>query len=275
MSQARVPVEEFPVQLQRNAFSPRDVARAGDLWRLCQDIAVLGSSRRGWPPERYRVEQCAFVVRSMVAIHHRETAFGEALTARTWVSSFKRGTMSDRQIRVSTAQGPVLSATQRWVHVLLPELKAGRAKPELEQSFGLFQAPGDGDVALPEHAPLQGPEHRFTFEAWFTWMDPLAHANHPLYVDWADEATSRIAASAGLDPHGLVPLAGEVTWRSGVIAPEQVTVTTQLAGATEQGVVLRHRFEGADGRLCAEATLIRTFADQRTDRLIEAFQTAR
>src|SRR6476661_6115958 len=100
-------LEEFPLHLQRNAFGPRDTARAGDLWRLCQDAAVLGSSRRGWPPERYRTESCAFVVRSMVLVHHRETAFGDALVARTWVSSFKRGTMSDRQVRVIGPGGPV------------------------------------------------------------------------------------------------------------------------------------------------------------------------
>jgi acyl-CoA thioesterase FadM len=265
-------VERFPVQLSRHAFSPRDIARGGDLWRLCQDIAVLGSSRRGWPPERYREEQCAFVVRSMVALHHRDTVFGEALTASTWVSSFKRGTLSDRQIRVHDEQGkPVLSATQRWVHVVVPELKPGRAKPALEQSFGIHAVEGDGDVTMPAIEPAVGPEHTFSFEAWYTWMDPLAHANHPLYVDWADEATSRMARAAGLDPHALRPLGGEVTWRSGVLSPERVTVHTRLVGTSMGGVVLEHRFLGEDGRACAEATLIRSFVDVPLDRAVSAF----
>jgi acyl-CoA thioesterase FadM len=266
-------VERFPVQLSRHAFSPHDIARGGDLWRLCQDIAVIGSSRRGWPPERYREEQCAFVVRSMTALHHRDTAFGEALTASTWVSSFKRGTLSDRQIRVHDEQGQlVLSATQRWVHVVLPELKPGRAKPALEQSFGMYSPTDDGDIKLPGIEPAEGPEHTFSFETWYTWMDPLAHANHPLYVDWADEATSRMTRAAGLDPHALRPLGGEVIWRSGVLAPERVTVQTRLAGTALDGVALEHKLLGEDGRICAEAVLLRGLADVPRQRWVEALQ---
>lgn len=252
-------LEEFPLHLQRNAFGPRETARAGDLWRLCQDAAVLGSSRRGWPPERYRAEACAFVVRSMTVVHHRETAFGDDLTATTWVSSFKRGTMSDRQIRVTGPDGPVLGATQRWVHVSLPNLKPGRAPAALVEAFSLVER--DADVALPAFEPAGGAAHVFSFTPWYTWMDPLAHANHPAYVDWADEAVSRIGAARGLDPHGLLPIAEEVLWRAGVVAPNTVTVTTRRAGRTPDGVVLEHTFDGADGKRFAEATTIRGHAD--------------
>lgn len=256
-------VEEIPLHLPRNAFSPRDAARAGDVWRLFQDAAVLGSSRRGWPPERYREAGCAFVVRSMTARHARETRFGEALIARTWVSTFRRGMMTDRQIRVLAGGELVSSATQRWFHVAMPDLKPTRAAPELEQSFGVVESP-DGDVTLPAFDEEPGPEHSFGFDAWHTWMDPLAHANHPAYVDWADEATSRILAGQGIDPQSLVAVAEEVTWRSGVVAPERVTVTTRRLGRTGEGAaVLRHRFEGGDGRLCAEAVTVRRLADGR------------
>lgn len=263
-------LEEFPLHLQRNAFGPRDTARAGDLWRLCQDAAVFGSSRRGWPPERYRAESCAFVVRSMVLVHHRETAFGDALVAKTWVSSFKRGTMSDRQIRVTGPAGPVVSATQRWVHVSLPMMKPGRASPSLVEAFSVVEN-GDPDIALPTFEAAPGRDHGWTFACWYTWMDPLAHANHPAYVDWADEAVSRIAARQGLDPHALVPVAEEVTWRAGVIAPQTVTVTTRRVGRTADGVVFEHSFDGSDGKRCAEATTIRGFAGGN-DLLFEAVE---
>ena len=259
-------LEEFPLHLQRNAFGPRETARAGDLWRLCQDAAVLGSSRRGWPPERYRAEACAFVVRSMVVVHHRETAFGDDLIAKTWVSSFKRGVMSDRQVRVSGPRGPVVSATQRWVHVALPNLKPGRAPAALVEAFALVD--GDPDVVLPTYEAAEGPAHAFGFAAWYTWMDPLAHANHPAYVDWADEALSRIVAGRGVDPHGLVPIAEEVIWRAGVVAPDTVTVTTRRVGRTADGVVLAHTFDGEDGKRFAEATTIRGHADG-VERLFE------
>lgn len=252
-------IEEFPVLLPRNAFGPRETARAGDLWRAFQDAAIVGSTRRGWPPERYREHGCAFVVRGMVVVHHDEARFGEPLLARTWVSSFRRGTLTDRQVRIVAGDRPIASATQRWVHIVLPDLKPVRAAPDLERSFVVVE--GEADAALPAFEPLaEGPERALSFEAWHTWMDPLGHANHPAYVDWADEALSRWIAEAGADPQSLRPLAEEVTWRSGVMAPERVTVRTSLAGRTDGAAVLRHVFEGGDGRLCAEATTVRGLA---------------
>src|SRR5688572_19012834 len=95
-------LETIEVTLPRHAFGPRDRARPGELWRLFQDAAIVGSARRGWPPERYRAAGFGFVVRSMVARHFRSTRFGDPLVARTWVSSFRRGLVSDRQVRLTS-----------------------------------------------------------------------------------------------------------------------------------------------------------------------------
>jgi acyl-CoA thioesterase FadM len=253
-------LEQFDVTLPRNAFGPRDTARPGDVWRVFQDAALLGSARRGWPPERYRREGNAFVVRSMVARHARPTHFGEALVARTWVSSFRRGLLSDRQVRLTSGSELVAAATQRWVHVSMPDLKPVRAPAELVAAFELLTPP-DGDVTLPSWAPVDGgAEHTLTFRSWFTSMDPLAHANHPAYLDWADEGTSRLLADAGIDPHGLEGVAEEVSWTSGIVAPEEVTVVTRIVGDAGNGAhVLSHRVFGGEGRLCAEATTVRTW----------------
>ena len=199
----------------------------------------------------------------MTVVHHRETRFGESLSAKTWVSSFKRGILSDRQVRISAGWSPVADATQRWVHVELPGLKPVRASAELEVSFGVLQPDGERDVMLPKVHPIEGgAEHTFAFGAWHTWMDPLAHANHPAYVDWADEALARMVAARGVDPQRLVPLAEEVSWRSGVEAPETVTVRTRLVGRTILGApAFGHTFHGGDGRLCAEATTLRALAE--------------
>lgn len=256
-------LEEIQVALPRNAFGPHDRARPGDLWRVFQNAAIVGSARRGWPPERYRTTGSGFVVRSMVARHFRPTRFGDPLIARTWVSSFRRGLVSDRQVRLVTHGELVSAATQRWVHVTLPDLRPTRASKELESSFAIRREP-DGDVTLPAITDPEsdGAEHRFTFRCWYTWMDPLAHANHPAYLDWADEGTSRLLAESGRDPHALVGVAEEVSWTAGVVAPEEVTVLTRRAGSTEDGAfVYRHRVLGEDGRVCAEATTVRRMED--------------
>ncbi|HHO49331.1 MAG TPA: acyl-CoA thioesterase [Deltaproteobacteria bacterium] len=261
-------VEEFPLQLSRHAFSPRDVARAGDLWRLLQDAAVLGSSRRGWPPERYRREHIAFVVRTMTVCHHRESVFGETLRVQTWVDTFKRGMFTDRQIRVTHDAEPITSATQRWVHVVLPELKPARASDALIESFGLeVRDPG---VELPVWRSVEGPPLSFELEAWHTWMDPLAHANHPAYIDWIDESLARAMARGGLDPQAAIARAERLTFRSGVLAPERVQITSQLVGITEAGdAVIQHAITGGDGRICADGHTVRALAGGETQALID------
>jgi hypothetical protein len=69
-------------------------------------------------------------------------------------------------------------------------------------------------------------------------------------------------AEAGIDPHALVGVAEEMSWTSGVVAPEEVTVTTRRVGTTADGAAaLRHRILGEDGRVCAEATTVRRWDD--------------
>jgi acyl-CoA thioesterase FadM len=256
---------EFPIRLPRHAFSPRNAARAGDVWRAFQEIATEGSSRVGWSPDRYHRAGIGFIVRQMTTVHHRETSHGEALTARTWVKDFKRGMITTREIRVVSESGPVASTSQEWVHVRMdhdraaagePPIRPARAAPELVACFEM--ADPEPSPALPDFSPVEGARvHELTFRAWHTWMDPLGHANHPAYVDWADEATSHALAAVGLDPMGLVPVAEHVTWKTGVMAPDQVTVRTRLIGLTASGdAVLSHEIL-RNGSPSATATTIR------------------
>jgi len=73
-------------------------------------------------------------------------------------------------------------------------------------------------VELPPWQPLPGSRTVFHFEPWFTWMDPLDHANHPAYLDWCDEAISRVMAESGLSPVALRPVAEKLTFRAGATA---------------------------------------------------------
>lgn len=250
-------VESFDLSLSRSAFSPRDAARAGDIWRMFQDAAVIGSTRRGWDPRRYRDAGCAFVVRAMRVLHHREAAFGDRLAVRTWVSSFRRDVFSERQIRAEIDGVPLASATQEWVHVQTePEVRATRASPALRAAFDLVEP--EPDVRLPPYEEAEGASWELAFDAWYGWMDPLGHANHPQYVDWCDEAIARRIADRNGDPMAVVPVAEEVRFRSAVIAPERVTITSRPIGRTHEGdLVCAHVVRGGDQRICAEGTTVR------------------
>jgi len=262
-------LEHFDLRLPRDAFNTRESARAGDIWRLLQDAAILGSTRRGWPPSRYNDESCAFIMRRMTAVHHTSALHGEVLPTRTWVSTFRRGMFSNREIRVTQGDSPLVSATQEWVHVRQPDLALVRASEALQASFSPQEL--DDPVSLPTTAPHPGgTAFTLSFDCWHMWMDPLAHANHPLYIDWCDESVFRQLAAAGLHPDQLVNIAEQVTWKTGVVAPERVTITSAVSATVPDGVVLTHTITGGDGRLCATATTVRGLTQGGGDALLGA-----
>jgi acyl-CoA thioesterase FadM len=251
---------ELPVSLPRHAFAPGELARAGDVWRLLQEVAIQGSSALGWTAERYREANAAFVVRAMTVVHPTPIRFGDPLHATTWVSRMRRDMFTDREIRVHGPRGLCAATTQGWVHVTPPTLAPSRACAELVEALVVLER--DPSVRLPDFEATEGPEESFTFPVWHTWMDPLGHANHPAYVDWVDEALSQRMAAAGLDPCSLQPIAEQITFRSGVVAPETLTVHTRLVGtvATAHGepdAVIAMRIVADDARICADGTFIR------------------
>ena len=261
---------DFPLSLPRHAFSLRNAARAGDVWRACQEVALEGSNRVGWPPRRFRAEGSAFVVRKMRCEHLLEPTYGEQIQASTWVHDFKREMLVTREIRLASERGMVSRATQEWVHVDAAAMKATRALPGL---LAAFQGHADGDAgpSLPEYEPLPGSTRHFHFKTWWTWMDPLDHVNHPAYVDFCDEAISQVMASAGLAPLQLRPVFEELSFHRGVAAGEEVEVTSTRVGVTASGaLVLKHEILVAGAR-CSRGTSVRTLAEGDPAELVRAF----
>lgn len=260
---------EFPLSLPRNAFTAREVPRAGDLWRLCQDAATLASIRAGWAPERFRVEKVAFIVYRMTMLHAAVTPYGAVLDTKTWVSRFRRRTLCTREVRVRHRGMRVAAATQEWVHVDLDTLKPKQGTEEAAAAFPEIDV--EPSIAMPAYEASPGGEHELRFQMWQTAADPLAHANHPAYVDWCDEATSRHMHASGIDPVLLWPVAETVTYRSAVLPGEEVGVRTRRIGVLgSTAVVLQHSIETARGP-AADAITVRGLLDQGAEPLISAW----
>ena len=253
-------MNEVQLTLPRHSFSARDAARAGDVWRLFQEVAVDASTQQGWSPMRYRAAGTAFVMRTMTVRHHLEATYGEPLTGLTWVARMRREMLSTREVRVRSARGAIASAKQEWVHVSDGVIAPVRAPRALLDAFPEESGPeGDLEVAMPSIArAIEAREPNvFTFRAWWTWMDPLDHVNHPAYVDFCDEALSVAMKRAGLAPIALAPVAEEVTFRSAVGADEETRVESVPRGWTDDGAaVIAHRILVGE-RLCATATTVR------------------
>lgn len=262
-------VWEFPLSLPRNAFTALEVPRAGDMWRLCQDAATLASIRVGWPPARFRTERVAFIVYRMTMLHEAPTPYGAVLDVKTWVSRLRRRTLCTRELRIRQGQARVAAATQEWVHVDFDSLKPKQGTLEAAAAFPEIDI--EPSISMPEYEPSDGARREFRFTMWQTWADPLAHANHPAYVDWCDEASSVHMSAAGLDPLLLRPLAETVTYRSAVLPGEEVLVQTKRIGVIgSDAVVLQHSIETEKGR-AAEAVTVRGLADGSAQPLIAAW----
>ncbi|KPK54493.1 MAG: hypothetical protein AMJ63_02990 [Myxococcales bacterium SG8_38_1] len=270
MNQVTNAVWEFPLTLPRNAFTSREVPRAGDLWRLCQDAATLASIRSGWPPSRFRDEKVAFIVYRMTMVHDAPTPYGAVLDTQTWVSRLRRRTLSTREVRVRMGGKRVAAATQEWVHVDFDTLKPKQGSREAAAAFPETYI--EPSIELPEFESSPGASGELRFDMWQTWSDPLAHANHPSYVDWCDEATSRHMHGAGIDPVLLRPIAERVAFKSAVLPGEEVVVQTKRIGVIgTEAVVLQHHLETVRGS-AAEATTVRGLAQGSGEALMSAWR---
>lgn len=244
----------FPVSLQRHAFGPRLVARAGDVWRAMQDVVVDQSASVGWTPERYLQANTMFVVRTMTVRHHREVRIGEAMLGRTWPSRARRQMLFTRQVRLFAGHELLAAASQEWAY-LSRDLQPTRAGPEIFEAFKLIE--GYPEVDLPSFVSLADQQlHVFDFTTWHGWMDPHGHANHAAYIDYCDEGVARVVAAEGEDPQRLVPVAETVHFRAAIGAGELITVETKAAGHAHGARVFEHRILSGE-RVCATATTVR------------------
>lgn len=248
----------YPLVVPRHACSPHDHVRAGDVWRLVQEAAVLDSAACAWPPSRYRADNAGFVVRSLFGVHHRPLSWGEAVGADTWIQHARRDMVFDRRTNIFVKHGDtshvVLSADVSWVYV--SEAAPARAPSALVENFGLFEGPPMPLVLPGEPDPERLPDHVLTPS--FVEMDPQGHTNHPRYVDWADEAISRWLYRRGVDPHGLRPHVDRVRYRLGAVATDNVRVVLSRTHRLPNGARFKARFVRQDEALLAEAEVDRT-----------------
>lgn len=259
----------FPVVLQRNSFSPRLSARAGDVWRSMQDVVVDQSADVGWTPARYDTTNTMFVVRSMTLQHLRELRFEDKLVGRTWPVRARRDMLFTREVRLFAGDELVAAASQEWAY-LSRTLEPIRAGADIYSAF--TREEGFPSAELPAHTPVSGfPVQRFTFRTWHGWMDPFGHINHPAYVDFCDEATSRTLARAALPALQLSPLAEAVHFRAAIGADVEVTVEVHLVGEVgDDAVLLSHRILVGE-KVCATAKTVRRLIGHGRDAWHSAF----
>ena len=256
----------FTLAAPRHACGPRDVVRAGELWRLVQEATVQDSAARGWPPSRYRAEQRAFVVRSLFGRHHAELPWGTPVLAETWVSTRGRAVVFERrtELRGAAADGaatPLLSAEVGWAH--LHGGRPSRAPTELIAALGH----GREERLAPVEVAADGPGERlfaWTFTPIFADTDPLGHVNHCRFVDWADEVIFQWLAARGVEPHGVRPCTDSLRFLAPSPPGSRLTAVLTRLAVLDDRACFGVRFTTDDDHAVVEAILERSHATEPT-----------
>ncbi len=171
------------------------LARASALLRYAQECAWVHSEALGFSREWYADRRLIWVVRCLeLSVVGRATT-GARLDVSTRVIGFRR-VWARRRTGIRDSTGHLVATVESdWV---MTDLRRGLPTRVPGEFRRLFEAPpGTFEphrVALPAVPETAG---RIPFAVRPHEVDPLAHANHAVYLDWLEEAVLSLPGGPG------------------------------------------------------------------------------
>ena len=165
---------------------PDATLRASALLRWAQDVAWIHSERVGFGREWYADRNLAWVVRALQLVVLAPIRMGTSAEVTTRVAGFRK-VMARRRTDVRLPDGSLAAwAFTDWVMTDTVRGVPTRVPPDFP---GYFDAPPVGfdpiRVDPPKPAPGATTCHLVVRPQE---LDPMAHANNAVYVDWLEEA---------------------------------------------------------------------------------------
>lgn len=215
---------------------PDGAMRISSLLRYAQDIAWLHSERMGFDRGWYQERGLGWVVRGVELEVHQPVPLGQILRVTTAIVGHRR-IWARRLVECRLADGRLAArVTTDWV------LIDGRSRiVRIPADFGVaFPNPELDTDILRVAVPGGEPFHSESIRVRLRDLDPLAHVNNAVYVDWLDEALQ----SAGLRRASEL---GE-TWRVEYLASaaRHDEVIVDLFGGPGAWVARIRRADGLD-----------------------------
>jgi acyl-ACP thioesterase len=187
-----VQVARVPYRARFDECGPDAIARPSSVLRWAQDVAWIHSERLGFGREWYADRDLAWVVRAAELVMLAPIRMGTTVEVETRVVGWRR-VMARRRTEVRAPDGSLAA----WVHndwVMTDVRRAAPARVPAEFP-ALFGVPPEGyepiRVPLPA-TPADAP--RVDVLARAHEIDPLAHVNNAVYLDWLDEAIGTTGA---------------------------------------------------------------------------------
>jgi acyl-ACP thioesterase len=232
---------EVPVRVRFDEAGPDGLLRSSGLLRYVQDVAWIHSEGAGFGRDWYGARGLMWLVRA-VELHVLGVAeYGSSLAVTTEVIGFRRvwARRKSEIHRVDAAGGgrsPVATVLIDWV-LLGPTGAPSRVPPEILGAFPVELPSFDpARVALPQ----SDESHSHTILVARRDLDPMAHVNNSVYVDYLEEG---VELAGGADLLGQVPR----TYRMEYVLPaEPGARLVGRAGRLESGWA--YRLEDEDGR---------------------------
>jgi acyl-ACP thioesterase len=190
---------ETAYRVRFDEAGPDGVLRTSGLMRYAQDLAWLHSTALGFGREWYAARGLTWLVRAAELVVLAGAPMGMDVRARTRVVGMRR-VFARRRGTFHLADGTLAA----WVNtdwVLIDDRGALTRIPAIfSEMFGASEATGSvGRVPLPP-TPEDATRQRLTVRRHE--LDPMAHANNAVYLDWMEEA---MAAAGGAEAVAVTP----------------------------------------------------------------------
>ena len=165
---------------------PDAVARPSAILRWAQDVAWIHSERLGFGREWYAERGLAWVVRAMELVVLGTVRMGSTVEAETRVIGIRR-VMARRRTEIFAPGGALVARIHNdWVMTDVRRAAPARVPAEFP---AMFHVPPEGyePIRVPL-APSPAAARRLPVAARPHELDPMAHVNNAVYLDWLDEA---------------------------------------------------------------------------------------
>lgn len=193
---------ETTYRIRFDEAGPDGLLRTSGFMRYAQDLAWLHSTELGFGREWYAERGLTWLVRAAELVIEHPPAMGTTVHARTQVVGIRR-VFARRRGEFRLADGtPAGRVVTDWV-MIDARGALTRIPAIFPETFGGGELTGQvGRVALPP-TPRGAWHRRFTVRPHE--LDPMAHANNAVYLDWLEEsvleAVGETGAAAGTSPH--------------------------------------------------------------------------
>ncbi|NDJ36646.1 MAG: hypothetical protein GYB64_18495 [Chloroflexi bacterium] len=172
--------------------------------RYFQEAAFDASAALGYTLDWYEEHGYVWLVRDTRIRYHRPAAYGQTLTASTWVDGFSR-VRSERRYELHRDDALVADGLSEWAFLERDTLRPTAIPEEVHCDF---LPPGKANhmerSRFPKQPPL--PAEPVIVHRRVEWadVDPMGHANNAVYFTYTEEAAVQAVAHFGYPMYELI-----------------------------------------------------------------------